>query len=325
MSAPSPFELSRAIGTNLGALTKERREKASIDDILQRAATSQDPNALNQFMGEVVSSVSPEKQKGVLDILQNRADQFKKQQVQQGRSSFFEKQGLDPNLAFAPENVQLEAFKRTSEKEDEGKEFKKLREKSVAETTTKFIEAGNEAEDLEFTLDTAEQAIKGEVAEPGLMAALKNNPYSAIFIGLTPDEATLQASNKKLLEGTKGLFGPRPTEREIFLLLNQMLPSIGKTRESNLAGLSFIRRLNDIKILRGQVTSELTDGGSRFVPNLEQQVNEQLKPVITQYREDLNNAVSEQNQNKSKEKTKKTKISPSDLLINQARKSKGGS
>lgn len=193
-----------------------------------------------------------------------------------------------------------------AEKNAEGKKYREGREKSVSDYVEKTKTDGDNAEDMKFSLAESRRAIEGDITGPGYKALLKENPYSQIILGLTPDEALLQASNKKLLEGSKGLFGPKPTEREIFLLLNSMLPSIGKTKEANLAGLDFIEKINDMKILKSEIVNEITDGGEKYVPNIQQVVQERMKPLVEQLKIELNDA------NKKFEGTEKIKVTAPD-------------
>ncbi len=173
------------------------------------------------------------------------------------------------------------------------------------------IDAVEEAELQKFAISQAKEAVKsGNVTGPGWKAAAKNNPYTQLFIGLTPDESKLQTANKQLLQGTKGVFGPKPTEREIFLLLNQMLPSIGKTEEANLAGLDFVEKVNDMKLLHGQIVQELTNGGTKYVPDLERQVNERMKPLQQALIGELQEAVEKYASPKSEEGETKKSDSP---------------
>lgn len=168
-----------------------------------------------------------------------------------------------------------------------GKEYGKLREKAVADYVNTAAAEGETAEEQKFAISQARKAVAGDIQGPGFKALFKNNPYGQLIGGLTPDEASLQAANKQLVSGTKGLFGPKPTEREIFLLLNSMLPSIGKTKEANNAGLDFIEKVNDMKLAKAEIINELTDGGTKYVPNLEQLVQAQMKPLAEALRDEL--------------------------------------
>ena len=188
-----------------------------------------------------------------------------------------------------------------------GDEFANIREKSIADYVNNGIAAGEEAESLRFSLDEARKALQGDITGPGFKALAKNNPYTQLLVGLTPDESLLQAANKKLLEGSKGIFGSKPTEREIFLLLNSMLPSIGKTKEANLAGLNFIERVNDLKLMHSDLISELTEGGTKFIPDLERQVNAKMRPMAETLRKDLAVAVEALDESEKENKSPKGK------------------
>lgn len=186
------------------------------------------------------------------------------------------------------ENAEAESkISAEEEKNKPGSEFNKLREKAVSDLVTESLKKRDDAEELKFNFGIARKAINGEIQGPGLMAIAKNDPYGQLFFGLTPDEAVLQAANKKILGGTKGIFGNKPTEREIFLLLNGMLPSIGKTREANLDGLDILEKANDLTILHSDLIDQITEGGTKYVPDLESQVNKRMKPMIDQFREEL--------------------------------------
>lgn len=137
------------------------------------------------------------------------------------------------------------------------------------------------AYEQKFAIDQAKKAItSGNVTGPGIKAAALHNPYMQLIIGKTADEALLAAANKKLLEGSKGLFGPKPTEREIFILLEDMLPAIGKSEAANLAGLDFIEKLNDLQIAKGDLINKLTENGTKYVPDIQSKVSALIEPAL---------------------------------------------
>ena len=197
----------------------------------------------------------------------------------------------NPNPYIA-KGAKAEADRRSeANKNIPGKEYSKIREKNIAEYVDNAFSKGQEAEDLTETIDIAEKAIEGDITEPGFMATVKNNPYGQLMLDLTPDEATLQSTNKTMLAGSKGIFGSKPTEKEIFLLLNSMLPSIGKSKEANRASLKYLKRMNDMKIDYANIVDELTEGGQKFVSNLERQVNARMKPKAEKLKSDLQKSV----------------------------------
>jgi hypothetical protein len=208
------------------------------------------------------------------------------------KASPSEKARLLRNANVSKENTKsvVENFEEEL-KNKPGQEYTKLREKAVAEFVTTALDQRDHAEELEYSFDTAKKAIEsGDVEGPGITALIKNNPYGQLMLGLNPSEAALVASNKKLLEGSKSIFGSKPTEREIFLLLNSMLPSIGKTKEANLASLYFIEKLNKLKIMHGDITEELSKDG--YVADIQSQVNQRMKPFIAEYKAELEEGVA---------------------------------
>jgi hypothetical protein len=345
----NPYLAARDIGNNISKGYREYKDENAIESILAQSSASGDPAVLQGSISKILSQVSPERQSGALQYLQNAYANVQKKQEQEkaqvlGREAA--KQGgftygappavqaqqvrnqkpsaaaggiggqpvpeqfamklrsvLDANkdstaddLALALDealipraysNSYIENRRKQNEGPQAGDEYSKLREKNIGEYVNKALSQGEEAENLKFTLEEARKAVQGDVAGPGLTALAKNNPYSQLLTGLTPDEATLQAANKKLLEGSKGIFGSKPTEREIFLLLNSMLPSIGKSMEANIAGLNFIEKINDMKLMHAEIVSELTDGGAKFIPDLERKVNAQMRPYAESLKKEM--------------------------------------
>ena len=218
-----------------------------------------------------------------------------------------EKSNISPSRRLATQ-TSLNAMKKnvndtTKNLNAKSNEFEKSRQKAVGDYVNAAISHGEEAEGQKFALGEARKAIAGDIQGPGFKAAAKHNPYTQLIIGLTPDEAALQAANKKLLEGSKGIFGAKPTEREIFLLLNEMLPSIGKTREANEAGVDFLEKVNEMKILHAKTVEELTEGGTKYIPDLEKQVAEIVKPATAALLEELKEARSKFNGSKEEKKS----------------------
>ena len=168
-----------------------------------------------------------------------------------------------------------------------GETYGKEREKALSKYIDDVEEKSDEGIRSQIAIEEIRKALKGNIPGPGLKAVVKNSQYGKLMFGLNPDETLLKTANKTLLEGTKGLFGSKPTEKEIFILLEDMLPSIGKTKEANEAGLQFIERLNNLKLLRGELVDQLTEGGTKYVPDLRNQVNKALAPFNEKLKTDL--------------------------------------
>lgn len=365
--------MGKAFGDSMGAIQEKYNDRTALDDILDNASKSTNPNALTDAMGQILNKVSPAMQGKALEVLKYKYEglQAQKKQEKELAQKQSERQakinaGFDADLPNAlakdvykgqqkdkrlanvfgdqsgdmqqnsepsenpfanfsddklvalsghpdrevsePSKQELKRRQQLAKGKKPGDEFAKIREKNVSNYVNNALASRETAEDFKFSIDQARQAIQGDVAGPGVTALAKNNPYTAILVGLTPDESTLLAANKKLLEGSKGIFGSKPTEKEIFLLLNSMLPSIGKTKEANLAGLNFIERVNDMKLMHSEIVDELTEGGTKYVPDLERQVNAQMRPYGEALRRDLSQAVEALNSVEPNQKNGKIKV-----------------
>lgn len=162
-------------------------------------------------------------------------------------------------------------------REKEGDVYSKEREKALSKYVSESLDKLTLINQQVDAVNEAEQLIQGEITGPGVTAIAKNNPYGQLLLGLTPDEAALQAVTKRLLEGSKGIFGNQITEKEVFILLNQMFPSVGKSKEANAAGLGVIKKFVTLEQKRLNLINDITNGGKIFVPNLVNIVDNALK------------------------------------------------
>jgi len=84
MTTPSPFEIGRMAGNSLlGPYVQRRqqeRDTSAIDEILNQASQSNDPGAVVDAMGQILSRVSPANRKDAMAVLQ-----YKQQQLENSR------------------------------------------------------------------------------------------------------------------------------------------------------------------------------------------------------------------------------------------------
>ena len=296
------FQVAQNASMNIGKGMQEGRDARIMDEILTRAGQEGGQEGVQDTITQMLSQASPEARNTIVSTLKQITEQ--KQAAQE--KDWFSQQGIDPN---APQWAQKEQYSNYVNKtmSDSEKQYHNKRAGDLAEYVNEIQQKTQLAQDLTLDIEEAEQAIhSGNVQGPGFKAALKTNPYTQIIAGLTPEEAALEASNKKFLEGTKGIFGSKPTEREIFLLLRSMLPSIGKTKEANVTALGFIKRMNNLNLTRGEIVNQLTDGGTKFVPNLQNAVNKLMEPYAKELKQDLQNEKKrlDENNNRKKSETK---------------------
>lgn len=79
----SPFDISRAIGTNIGNAYKEHRQESALDTILAQASKTNDPNQFHDIMGQILKNVAPEKQQAALSIIESKIKGIKEKELEQ--------------------------------------------------------------------------------------------------------------------------------------------------------------------------------------------------------------------------------------------------
>ena len=300
------YQIGQQTSRNIDEGFRRSQDARAMDEILSAAARDGGSEGVQQTITQMLAQASPQSQQNILSML----DRVTKEKQLNQQNQFLKQQGINPN---APEWIQKEQFKNQSGNDSEAeKKYQNLRAENISEYVNEAFNKGKEAEELRSDIFEAEQAIKsGNIEGPGFKATLKTNPYTQLIMGLTPEEAVLQAANKKFLGGTKGIFGSKPTEREIFLLLNSMLPSIGKTQETNMVGLRFIQRMNDMALMHADIVDQLTQSGTKFVPNLEAAVNKLMQPYGEQLRKEMIQAKTELEKNETnRTKNKEQKKAP---------------
>jgi len=97
------------------------------------------------------------------------------------------------------------------------------------------------------------------------------------------DEATLLASIPQLLEGWKQVFGVRLSDADLRVLQDK-LPSIGKTPEANRSVLKIMRKYAEMSQLRGQIGKDIKKSNKGLRPlgyadMIEERFDEMVKPI----------------------------------------------
>jgi len=137
------------------------------------------------------------------------------------------------------------------------------------------------------TIDNIEESIKSGKVKPSSLANIFKglgdigNKVSEALI--SKDEASLQASIPALLEGWKEIFGVRLTDADLKLLQDK-LPSIGKTPVANNAIIKILKKYAEMNLLRGQIASDIKKNNKGLRPlgyadQIESRFDEMTKPV----------------------------------------------
>lgn len=100
---------------------------------------------------------------------------------------------------------------------------------------------------------------------------------------LNNDQATLLTSIPQLLEGWKDVFGVRLTDADLRVLQDK-LPSIGKSPEANMAVINILNKYAEMNLLRGQIGEQIKAANKNlrplgFASQVEQRFDEMTKPV----------------------------------------------
>lgn len=116
------------------------------------------------------------------------------------------------------------------------------------------------AKDQQETVKTIEKAVKSGNIRPTSFANIfkgmgkVGDKLAEAF--LNEDEAALLASIPNLLEGWKQVFGVRLTDADLRLLQDK-LPSIGKTEEANLVITRILKKYSDMTLLRSKISKDI--------------------------------------------------------------------
>lgn len=208
MTTPSPFEIGQAVGNNISGSIRASREKSAIEEILEQANSSGNPDDINNAMSMILQRVSPERQQAAMQVLQNTQQKFARQKQAQA----YQEQGLNPDL---PESINKELIKK---KEVEGKKVEEGNElvRNAFNRAQEILDSGStgysvgaatsNGRELRSELDTL-----SEVFISHLIPLL--NPKGSIskerfnyIKSLVPSSTDTDAKIKGKLKGLKDIF-----------------------------------------------------------------------------------------------------------------------
>lgn len=178
-------------------------------------------------------------------------------------------------------------------------ENRRRQDETVAKTTLDYHkESAKYDDELLKNIKTAKKQIEtvGDIEKVIQSGNVKPSSWSNIFKGLgnpitdkigeallNGDEATLQASIPALLEGWKEVFGVRLSDADLKVLQDK-LPSIGKSPAANKAILNILKKYGKQTLLRGQISKEIKDKNKGLRPldyaqQIETRYDEMIAPV----------------------------------------------
>jgi hypothetical protein len=114
---PSPYQTALAVGNNIAAGVRNYQDRTAIDEILEKASSTGNPEDVDYAMTQILSRVSPEKQQMALAILQKKKSEVEAKNEKQRIKSAYELRGIPAEVADLPPEAQKDYFKQRAEKE----------------------------------------------------------------------------------------------------------------------------------------------------------------------------------------------------------------
>lgn len=102
------FQVANQIGTNLNQSFNRVKDENAIEKILTEVANTGDPQAVQNSIAKILSSVAPERQGPALQYLQNAYTRVLEKQQEGKRKEAYMREGLNPDL---PDAINLQKFK----------------------------------------------------------------------------------------------------------------------------------------------------------------------------------------------------------------------
>ena len=237
MSTLSPFEIGRAIGSNVSRGIRGASERSSIDDILEQANASGNPEDVDNAIGQILTRVSPERQQAALQVLGQKQQQIQSQQ----RRKALESQGIGGDIDALDPALQKEIIK--------------------AKSTAKPVEA-----DSKRHVQDAFNRVS-EILESG------NTGFSPL--GITPQgrqqRAELDTLSEVFISNLIPLLNPKGTiSKERFNYIKNLAPSSWDT-DAKIKGK--LKALSDIFGLEGSMGGQGGPGGSGTIEMKDAQGN----------------------------------------------------
>jgi hypothetical protein len=121
MNAPSPFHTALAVGNNIAAGVKSYQDRTAIDEILDQASKTGNPEDVDYAMTQILSRVSPEKQQIALAILQKKKGEIEAKNEKLKIKSAYKSQGIPDYVADLDPASQKEFFKQKAEQDKRNK------------------------------------------------------------------------------------------------------------------------------------------------------------------------------------------------------------
>jgi hypothetical protein len=231
------------------------------------------------------SQVAPTQAHGTASIADRSIEDLTKDLRYSSSKNPYQKQKAD--LAKA----EIERRNKEEEKGQHAKEVQRKEDIEFHKETQKYdedlIQQNKVAKKQIEAIDTIEESINsGNVIQASAANLFKGFGKVGDKVSewlKNPDQAKFEAAIPQLLEGWKDVFGVRLTDADLRILQDK-LPSLGKSPEANRAVVGVLRKYADQNLLRGKISSEIksANGGLRplgYADQIERRFDEMVAPV----------------------------------------------
>jgi len=262
MSMPSPFELGRSIGGNVAGGIQEGQELGAIDTILQQAAQSNDPNAVNNAMSQIISKVSPQNQGAALQFLQSKQaalqpdlTPYQAVQTQLRERELSQKEAKEEERAAEWEYTQHKDFKKEV--------VNNYNESLMTDSRLKRMKALNK---------------KGTLTTPATAAFLDKFGIPIGVLG-SPDSEEFDKLSKDFLKSISSYFPGRVNIVEVENFL-KTIPSLMNSQEGRNRIIDNLLVMNEPKKLMYNAYTDIRKEGGKLPVDLREAVFDRIEPQL---------------------------------------------
>jgi biotin carboxyl carrier protein len=279
-------EVERLYAIDVSSMSQEGMEKLATEAYKQNAKFQNQQKLLKELgleqeqPGFKAAEEKPEQEHEPLRRPEIEKDIYKKPYSKKQLASAAL---INPALSRIMESENKESFEREKLNRKEEVEF----HKETAKYDEDLMKQAKIAKNQNETFKNIESAINSGNVKPTSWAnILKGMGPIGDLMGnalLKKDEATLLASIPSLLEGWKDVFGVRLTDADLRVLQDK-LPSIGKSPEANRAIINVMRKYSEMTKLRSQISADIKTKNKGLRPlgyaeMIEERFDEMVKPI----------------------------------------------
>lgn len=206
------FETSRGIGNNIARGTQQAQDRTAIDDILQQASQTGNPQDIDLAINQILSRVSPERQQMAIGVLANKKQEILGNQeirkaenlISQDRARkerAYHEQGFPTNFGELDSDTRKSILEKQNPKKEKTPEGTAAKQINTARGK-KYVAAEESLEKSGDYLRSLERLDKLADNLSGITGSIK------AYSGFSEDAAELNAAGTTVIEPIIKLFNP---------------------------------------------------------------------------------------------------------------------